>query len=114
MAQALGAALYEEVLIEDGRVVNGTFRNYHVPILADLPRTGVIFADTYDRLGPLGAKSMSESPFNPRPPLPWPTPSSTRPACACMLPRSSRTGSGAPSTMQPPGTGVGETGYECR
>ena len=24
-----------------------------------------MFADTYDGLGPLGAKSMSESPFNP-------------------------------------------------
>ena len=29
------------------------------------PRTQVLFADTYDRLGPFGAKSMSESPYNP-------------------------------------------------
>jgi CO/xanthine dehydrogenase Mo-binding subunit len=27
--------------------------------------TEVYFADTYDELGPLGAKSMSESPYNP-------------------------------------------------
>ena len=27
--------------------------------------TEVHFADTYDELGPLGAKSMSESPYNP-------------------------------------------------
>ena len=33
--------------------------------MADLPRTEVLFADTYDTTGPLGAKSMSESPFNP-------------------------------------------------
>ncbi|OYX83412.1 MAG: hypothetical protein B7Y75_05405, partial [Azorhizobium sp. 35-67-5] len=32
---------------------------------ADVPVTQVLFADTYDRLGPFGAKSMSESPFNP-------------------------------------------------
>jgi CO/xanthine dehydrogenase Mo-binding subunit len=32
---------------------------------ADLPMTEVYFADTYDELGPLGAKSMSESPYNP-------------------------------------------------
>ena len=25
----------------------------------------MLFADTYDRLGPLGAKPMSESPYNP-------------------------------------------------
>ena len=25
----------------------------------------MLFADTYDRIGPLGAKSMSESPYNP-------------------------------------------------
>jgi putative selenate reductase molybdopterin-binding subunit len=30
-----------------------------------VPRTTVLFANTYDRLGPYGAKSMSESPFNP-------------------------------------------------
>ena len=65
VAQALGAALYEEVVLHEGQVVNGTFRNYHVPTLADLPRTEVLFADTHDAVGPLGAKPMSESPFNP-------------------------------------------------
>jgi CO/xanthine dehydrogenase Mo-binding subunit len=33
--------------------------------MADLPDTEVFFADTYDRIGPSGAKPMSESPFNP-------------------------------------------------
>ena len=33
--------------------------------LPDVPRTEVYFADTYDELGPMGAKSMSEAPFNP-------------------------------------------------
>jgi CO/xanthine dehydrogenase Mo-binding subunit/aerobic-type carbon monoxide dehydrogenase small subunit (CoxS/CutS family) len=66
VAQALGAALYEQILFDDkGAVENGTFRNYHIPAFADLPRTDVLFADTYDRIGPAGAKSMSESPFNP-------------------------------------------------
>ena len=32
---------------------------------ADVPRTDVYFAQTYDSVGPLGAKSMSESPYNP-------------------------------------------------
>lgn len=66
VAQALGAAMYEELLVDDeGVVVNTTFRGYHVPMLGDIPRTQVLFADTHDALGPLGAKPMSESPFNP-------------------------------------------------
>jgi CO/xanthine dehydrogenase Mo-binding subunit len=66
VAQSLGATLYEEMVIDDaGRVVNPRFRDYHLPSFADLPRTDVYFADTTDALGPLGAKSMSESPYNP-------------------------------------------------
>jgi CO/xanthine dehydrogenase Mo-binding subunit len=65
VAQGLGAALHEELVIRDGRVVNGSFRNYHLPAFADVPPTEVVFAQTVDRLGPNGAKSMSESPFNP-------------------------------------------------
>ncbi|MGJ5179283.1 molybdopterin-dependent oxidoreductase [Bradyrhizobium oligotrophicum] len=66
VAQALGAALYEEVVIDGaGRVVNPRFRDYHLPSYADVPRTEVLFADTNDVIGPLGAKSMSESPYNP-------------------------------------------------
>ena len=66
VAQSLGAALYEEMLIDDtGRVVNPTLRNYHLPQFGDVPRTEVLFADTADTTGPFGAKSMSESPYNP-------------------------------------------------
>jgi putative selenate reductase molybdopterin-binding subunit len=66
VAQAIGAALYEDLrLDETGRVVNPTFRHYHIPACADVPATEVFFADTHDSVGPLGAKSMSESPFNP-------------------------------------------------
>jgi CO/xanthine dehydrogenase Mo-binding subunit/aerobic-type carbon monoxide dehydrogenase small subunit (CoxS/CutS family) len=66
VAQSLGATLYEEMVIDEGgRVVNPSFRNYHLPSFADVPRTEVYFADTSDTLGPMGAKSMSESPYNP-------------------------------------------------
>jgi putative selenate reductase molybdopterin-binding subunit len=65
-AQAMGAALYEDLRIDPvGRVENPSFRGYHIPAWADLPRTEVLFADTIDSVGPFGAKSMSESPFNP-------------------------------------------------
>jgi putative selenate reductase molybdopterin-binding subunit len=66
VAQSLGATLYEEMVIDDGgRVVNPKFRDYHLPSFADVPRTEVFFADTSDTIGPMGAKSMSESPYNP-------------------------------------------------
>ncbi|MFD5384366.1 molybdopterin-dependent oxidoreductase [Streptomyces sp. NPDC127074] len=66
VAQALGAAMYESLVMdEEGHVTTATFREYHIPQFADVPRTEVYFADTADALGPLGAKSMSESPFLP-------------------------------------------------
>ena len=66
VAQSLGATLYEEMVIDaDGRIVNPRFRDYHLPSFADVPRTEVLFADTFDTIGPMGAKSMSESPYNP-------------------------------------------------
>ncbi len=66
VAQSLGATLYEEMVIDaTGRVINPTFRNYHLPQFGDVPRTEVLFADTTDSTGPFGAKSMSESPYTP-------------------------------------------------
>ncbi|WP_442544719.1 molybdopterin-dependent oxidoreductase [Arthrobacter sp. KN11-1C] len=66
IAQALGVALYEEVRVNDaGRVTTDILRQYHIPSFADVPRSEVYFAKTNDQMGPLGAKSMSESPFNP-------------------------------------------------
>ena len=50
---------------DEGRVTTASFRSYHVPQMIDLPRTEVLFAQTTDDLGPLGAKSMSEAPYNP-------------------------------------------------
>jgi putative selenate reductase molybdopterin-binding subunit len=64
-AQAIGSALYEQLDIVDGAVTTRALRNYHIPQFADVPRTEVLFADTTDDLGPLGAKSMSEAPYNP-------------------------------------------------
>jgi CO/xanthine dehydrogenase Mo-binding subunit len=66
VAQALGAALAEHVDIDpSGAVTTTGFRQYHLPTFADMPPTEVHLAGTVDAIGPLGAKSMSESPFNP-------------------------------------------------
>ena len=66
IAQALGATLWEVVRTDErGEVRTAAFRRYHLPSFADVPRTEVHFMETADAIGPLGAKSMSESPFNP-------------------------------------------------
>ncbi|MGI5458692.1 molybdopterin-dependent oxidoreductase [Streptomyces sp. CA-249302] len=66
VAQALGATLFENVRIDGrGEVETAAFRRYRLPQYADVPRTEVHFMETADAIGPLGAKSMSESPFNP-------------------------------------------------
>ncbi|MEU1232398.1 molybdopterin-dependent oxidoreductase [Streptomyces sp. NPDC005828] len=66
VAQALGATLFENVRIDErGEVGTAAFRRYRLPQYADVPRTEVHFTETSDAIGPLGAKSMSESPFNP-------------------------------------------------
>ncbi|MYX98256.1 molybdopterin-dependent oxidoreductase [Streptomyces sp. SID486] len=66
VAQALGSTLFENVRIDArGEVETAAFRRYRLPQYADIPRTEVHFMETADAIGPLGAKSMSESPFNP-------------------------------------------------
>jgi putative selenate reductase molybdopterin-binding subunit len=62
----LGWALIENMVHDaDGAMVNPSLRNYRIPAFADIPSTEVFFADTYDRIGPLGAKSQGECAINP-------------------------------------------------
>ena len=66
IAMGIGWALTEHMVHSPaGRVVNAALRNYHIPAFADIPRTEVFFADTYDTIGPLGAKSQGECAINP-------------------------------------------------
>ena len=66
VAMAIGAAMMEDLRVDtEGKISNPAFRNYRIPAFADIPVTDVFFANTTDTVGPLGAKSMSESPYNP-------------------------------------------------
>ncbi|GAA2249354.1 molybdopterin-dependent oxidoreductase [Herbiconiux moechotypicola] len=65
VAQAIGSTLYEEMILDEGLVKTQVFRSYHLPQFADVPVTEVLFAETEDSVGPFGAKSMSEAPYNP-------------------------------------------------
>jgi putative selenate reductase molybdopterin-binding subunit len=66
VAQGIGWSMIENMFFDErGAVTNPTLRNYRIPAFADIPRTEVYFATTTDTVGPMGAKSMSESPVNP-------------------------------------------------
>ncbi len=66
IAMGLGWALTENMVHgADGAIVNPCLRNYRIPTFADVPPSEVFFADTYDRIGPLGAKSQGECAINP-------------------------------------------------
>ena len=66
IGMAIGWALTENMVHDaTGHVVNPSLRNYRIPALADTPLSEVVFADTYDKLGPLGAKSQGECALNP-------------------------------------------------
>jgi CO/xanthine dehydrogenase Mo-binding subunit len=54
-----------QLVVLDGEVHTRTFRSYRIPQFGGVPRTRVLVADTYDTLGPRGAKSTSEAPYNP-------------------------------------------------
>lgn len=66
IAMGVGWALYERMMYDkNGAMVNPALRNYRIPTFADVPRSEVYFADTYDTIGPLGAKAQGECAINP-------------------------------------------------
>ena len=66
IAMGFGWALTENMVYDaNGAMVNPQLRNYRIPAFADVPRSEVFFADTYDTIGPLGAKAQGECAINP-------------------------------------------------
>jgi putative selenate reductase molybdopterin-binding subunit len=65
VAMGYGWALTENMVHDEGRMVNPQLRNYRIPAFADTPRTDIFFAGTHDTIGPLGAKSQGECGINP-------------------------------------------------
>jgi CO/xanthine dehydrogenase Mo-binding subunit/CO/xanthine dehydrogenase FAD-binding subunit len=60
VVMALGAALGEELIYENGRVVNPAYLNYALPRSADVPRIRPVLLEDPDPNGPYGAKSIGE------------------------------------------------------
>jgi CO/xanthine dehydrogenase Mo-binding subunit len=65
VAMGYGWALIENMVHDEGHMVNPQLRNCRVPAFADTPHTDIFFADTIDSIGPLGAKSQGECGINP-------------------------------------------------
>ena len=60
MAMGLGAALGEELVYEQGRLVNPSLLDYAAPRASDLPPIRAILLDGHDPAGPYGAKGIGE------------------------------------------------------
>jgi CO/xanthine dehydrogenase Mo-binding subunit len=64
VAQAIGFALYEKVIWQNGRMLNGQMTNYIMPASEDLPYIRVAFEELGNVHGPYGAKGIGELPMD--------------------------------------------------
>ena len=60
MTMGLGAALSEELVYEQGRLVNPSLLDYRAPRASDLPPVRAVLLDGHDPAGPYGAKGIGE------------------------------------------------------
>jgi 4-hydroxybenzoyl-CoA reductase alpha subunit len=56
----MGQALYEEVIVENGQVMNPSFLDYGFPTFLEMPEIEAIEVETNDPVGPFGAKEAGE------------------------------------------------------
>ncbi len=56
----MGQALYEDVIVEKGQVMNPSFLDYGLPTFLEMPEIEAIEVETDDPIGPFGAKEAGE------------------------------------------------------
>src|SRR6266404_2092925 len=64
VAQAIGFALYEKVVWQNGRMINNQMTNYIMPTSVDLPLIRVFFEELGNIHGAHGAKGIGELPMD--------------------------------------------------
>jgi len=64
VAQAIGFALYEKVVWQNGRMTNNQMTNYIMPTSVDLPPIRVFFEELGNVHGAHGAKGIGELPMD--------------------------------------------------
>ncbi len=62
VVQGIGMALMEEIVYQDGHVLNNNWTDYKLPTLADAPDVQAIIVQHPGEGGPFGAKGIGESP----------------------------------------------------
>jgi xanthine dehydrogenase D subunit len=67
-AQGLGLALFEEIQIQDGRVLNASFTDYLLPTILDMPPMRIEILEHPDPEAPYGLKGVGEPPHISTPP----------------------------------------------
>lgn len=61
IAMGIGYAFTEELIFDvQGRILNPTLREYHIPTAADMPPMEIILIEKADPYGPFGAKGVGE------------------------------------------------------
>jgi CO/xanthine dehydrogenase Mo-binding subunit len=65
VAQGIGWALTENMVTEQGRILNPNFRDYVIPGPLDLPPIKPILVEPIEPNGPFGAKGIGEPALNP-------------------------------------------------
>jgi len=64
VAQGIGYALYEKVLLQNGRMANNQMTNYIMPTAEDVPPIHVFFEELPFQYGGYGAKGIGELPHD--------------------------------------------------
>ena len=62
VAQGIGQTLSEEIVYQDGRVLNANLTDYKMPTMMDMPRVECILIESPSVNGPYGAKGVGEPP----------------------------------------------------
>lgn len=62
IAQGLGLAVMEEIVVQDGKVRNPSFTDYLLPTFLDMPVVDMVLIEEFEPKSPLGAKGVGEPP----------------------------------------------------
>ncbi len=60
IVQGMGTALWEELMLKDGKVLNPSFVDYKIPTANDMPEMVVRFVENPEESGPFGARGVAE------------------------------------------------------
>jgi CO/xanthine dehydrogenase Mo-binding subunit len=64
IAQGIGYALTEELLMEQGRILNKDYSTYLIPTSMDIPDLDTVAVEIYEHSGPYGLKGVGEISVN--------------------------------------------------